>query len=147
MEENKKCKYCKSDIDKKATYCKYCRQGQGNKFIQALLLVVAIFALTWGVYVLFFQNAIDYTVEEDGMLQKDNLTLQKFNEIEYGKSYKEVVSIIGAEGTLISEVSFGSELEYETKIYQWYGKEILGANANFTFQGGKLVGKSQFGLE
>jgi hypothetical protein len=32
-------------------------------------------------------------------------------------------------------------------MYQYEGEGELGANASFTFQGGKLVNKAQFGLK
>lgn len=32
-------------------------------------------------------------------------------------------------------------------VYQYYGKGSIGANANFTFQDGKLVMKAQTGLK
>jgi len=34
-----------------------------------------------------------------------------------------------------------------TIIYSWDGEGEIGANANFTFQGGKLQNKAQFGLK
>lgn len=70
----------------------------------------------------------------------------EFEQIKNGMSYEEVCKIIGSEGEVLSEV--GSEGEdYHTIIYMWDGDGEIGANANFTFQKGKLVGKAQYGLD
>lgn len=75
------------------------------------------------------------------------ITLEEFNKIETGMTYKEVVDIIGGEGTVQSETSITGNDQYKTTLYSWEGKGSLGANANVTFQGGKVVSKAQFGLE
>ena len=73
------------------------------------------------------------------------ITLEEFNSIKTGMTYEEVCEIIGSEGELMSEVNLGEE-EYHTKMYMWYGSNITGANANFTFQNNKLMSKAQMGL-
>ena len=56
-------------------------------------------------------------------------------------SYDEVKSIIGSEGTVVSESEeIGSE--FHTAMYEWETDGLF-ASANFTFQGGKLINKSQ----
>jgi hypothetical protein len=78
--------------------------------------------------------------------KKGVVTKEKFEQIKDGMTYEEVVKIIGSEGTLVSE-SGEKGTEFHTAIYEFEGDGSFGANANFTFQGGKLINKSQFGIE
>ena len=75
------------------------------------------------------------------------ISLEEFNQIETGMSYEEVVEIVGGEGTVLSESDITGDGQYKTTIYSWDGNRMLGANANVTFQGGKVISKAQFGLE
>ena len=81
---------------------------------------------------------------------KDVLTLSKYNQIENGMTYEEVVELIGCEGTQASEVG-EKDSDLYTVAYTYMGKEQVkgdtGANANFMFQGGKLTTKAQLGLK
>ncbi|MCL2013863.1 MAG: hypothetical protein FWG69_02625 [Oscillospiraceae bacterium] len=80
------------------------------------------------------------------------LTLEKYNMIENGMTYEEVIDIIGGEGTMGAE-SGEKGTEYYTVIYMYQdSKQVvgsLGANASFTFQGTplKLEMKAQLGLK
>lgn len=76
--------------------------------------------------------------------QEENLDLEKFNKIETGMTYEEVVGIIGEEGTVMSESEIGKT---KTTMYSWNGKGSIGANANVTFQNNKVISKAQFGLK
>ena len=69
------------------------------------------------------------------------ITLDKFNQIQTGMTYEEVVAIIGEEGTVSSESSYG---DYSSKIYSWSNGI---ANATISFTNGKVSAKSQVGLE
>jgi len=80
-------------------------------------------------------------------INDEKMTLDEFNKIETGMSYEEVVNIIGAEGTVLSESDITGDGKYKTTIYSWDGNGMLGANANVTFQGGKVISKAQFGLK
>ncbi|WP_203363042.1 DUF3862 domain-containing protein [Bacillus sp. REN10] len=74
------------------------------------------------------------------------ISLKEFEQIQNGMTYEEVAEIIGGEGEKQSETgSPGTDLH--TVIYSYNGEKGIGANANFTFQGGKLMNKAQFGLE
>ena len=59
-------------------------------------------------------------------------------------TYEEVISIIGGEGELSSQVDVAG---YDTKMYMWEGEGSIGANANVTFQNNALTSKAQFGLK
>ena len=76
-----------------------------------------------------------------------SISLEEFNKIETGMTYEEVCDIVGGEGTLGSSVDVGIGEEYMTEIYQWTGDGSIGANANVSFQGGKVVSKAQIGLQ
>lgn len=76
------------------------------------------------------------------------ITLAEFEAIKSGMTYEEVVEIVGGEGTLNSEADLGVGEEYRTQIYSWEGEGVFSSgNATVSFQGGKVVAKSQFGLD
>lgn len=72
------------------------------------------------------------------------ISMEEFESLSTGITYEEAVAIIGGEGTLSSQVDV---VGYDTKLYTWEGEGSFGANANATFQNGKLTSKAQFGLE
>lgn len=135
--KKKKCKYCKTEIDPKAKICPNCKMVQKNH------VGINIFICIFGSIILNTSN----NIENNSSNQKSELiTLEEFNKIESGMTYEQVKEIIGSDGTLTSDVSIGDE-KYHTQIYSWYGNTITGANANVTFQNGKVVGKAQVGLK
>lgn len=73
------------------------------------------------------------------------LTLRTFKQVKNGMTRDEVIKIVGSMTLLSSAGEEGTE--FYTETYMIEGKGILGANANFTFQGGKLTVKAQFGLK
>ncbi len=58
-------------------------------------------------------------------------------------TYSQVKFLIGGPGELEVSSYIGREL---TEIYSWKGNGSVGANANITFQDGKVIGKAQYGL-
>lgn len=74
------------------------------------------------------------------------ITKAEFDAIQSGMTYEEVVAIIGSEGEMLSEVGSKGE-QFHTVMYEWKGIGDFGANANFTFQEGKMEMKAQFGLK
>lgn len=74
------------------------------------------------------------------------ITLAKFNQIQQGMTYQQVVAILGEEGEVMSENSFGAgEYSVHTILYVW--KAGFMANMNCMFQNGSLMSKSQLGLK
>jgi antitoxin component YwqK of YwqJK toxin-antitoxin module len=71
------------------------------------------------------------------------ITLAEYNEIKMGMTHEQIAEIIGGVGTITSETSIAG---YTGAVVTYYGSGI-GANAMFTFQNGKLIGKAQFGLK
>ncbi|MCI8470341.1 MAG: DUF3862 domain-containing protein [Clostridia bacterium] len=78
--------------------------------------------------------------------QDTKITLEKFEKIETGMSYEQVVEIIGEEGSTISETNITNDEKYHTIMYSWKAKNGI-ANANVTFQGNKVISKAQVGLK
>lgn len=81
--------------------------------------------------------------EEKKETNKKTISMDEFKQIENGMSKEEVEKIIGGAGTLDSSAGDG---QFKTEIYSWKG-DSWGANANVTFQDGKVQGKAQFGLD
>lgn len=70
------------------------------------------------------------------------LTLEKFNQIQNGMKYEEVVKILGGNGTETSSFSSGS---LKTVSYKWEGEKY--ARITATFRNGELTSKIQSGLK
>ena len=71
------------------------------------------------------------------------MTMDKFNRIENGMTYRQVVEIVGTEGTVLSSSEI---LGVTTTMYYWYGSDGI-SNANIMVQDGVVISKSQFGLQ
>ncbi|MGM0806476.1 MAG: DUF3862 domain-containing protein [Bacillota bacterium] len=76
---------------------------------------------------------------------KDTISKDEFDKVQDGMTYEEVVKIVGNEGELLSETG-EKDTQFHTVIYSWEGDSGWGANANMTFQGGKLMAKAQAGV-
>lgn len=74
--------------------------------------------------------------------KKSGLTLEKFNQIKNGMSYKEVVDIIGSEGT---QIASSGEGKYKVESYKWDGENFQ--YILITFMGEKMYSKNQNGLK
>ena len=83
------------------------------------------------------------TVTTSNEADDNKVTLEKFNKIETGMTYEQVVEIIGEEGTLDSESDF---MDYKTQIYHWYAKNHM-SNAIITFSNNKVTSKTQTALK
>ena len=73
---------------------------------------------------------------------KSALSLDKYNQIKNGMSYKQVVEILGVEGTEISSSEIG---KYKTVSYKWEGENFQFIYG--TFQNDKLLSKTQANLK
>lgn len=90
------------------------------------------------------------TIQNNAVVEKSQLGLQsidsqittdKYNQVENGISYEELIKILG-EGQVLSQAKIN---DIESTIYEYINKNE--SNATFTFSGGKLIGKSQHSLE
>ncbi len=73
------------------------------------------------------------------------LTEEKFKQIKDGMTYEEVVKIIGAEGTIMSETGSAGE-PHHTVMYEFETDGVM-SSSTMMFQGGKLINKAQFGVK
>jgi hypothetical protein len=69
------------------------------------------------------------------------MTKATYANVREGMTYEQVVAIVGPPGQELSSNEIGG---FRTVMYQWEAGFM--ANANMTFQNGKLVAKAQFGL-
>lgn len=137
------CKDCGTEVSKSAKSCHKC----GKKLKHTTLRVIlGILIVIIGIGVLASDtNDKQNTTTQTGtsVTQKqEKMTLEKFNKIETGMTYKEVVDIAGEEGTLSTESSYGNQ---SMKIYYWYASNGI-SNATISFMNGKVTAKSQIGL-
>ncbi len=72
------------------------------------------------------------------------ISAAEFKAIATGMTQAEVTAIVGSPGEVISENELAGT---RTVMVKWDGESGFGANANAMFQNGKLIQKSQFGLE
>lgn len=72
------------------------------------------------------------------------MSMEEYNKIQTGMTYKKVVEITGGEGTELSSNEIGG---YKTIIYKWDGEGSIGANANIIFQNDAVMSKAQYGLK
>lgn len=71
-----------------------------------------------------------------------SLTMDKYNKVKNGMSYKEVVEIMGSDGTETFNSTIG---KYTTVSYKWEGENFQFIYA--TFQNDKLTSKTQANLK
>jgi len=148
MSETKKCKHCQTDIPKKAKVCPNCRRKQGGigKVIGIIVILFVLFGILGsGSDSNENSNTNDNSVsnvstQKEEVVSTKKLTADKYNSIDFGMSYEDVVGIIGEEGENISEVAIG---DIVTTIYQW--DEGL-TNCNVTIQNDEVTGKAQLGI-
>ena len=73
-----------------------------------------------------------------------DITLAKYDLLENGMSYAQVVGLLGKPGV---EFSTGDLVPgYRVQMYQWFNDAQTG-NMSATFQNDKLTAKAQFGLQ
>lgn len=143
----KKCKYCQSDIPKKAKVCPVCRKKQKKGIFKWIVIVILALIIIGAVAgggdkkEETTQTATSTTTTSSAE-SKQGLTEEKYNSIDSGMTYDEVVALIGEDGTNISETEIGG---VKTSVYEWKSSESFG-NATITFSDGKVVNKAQFGV-
>lgn len=142
----KVCKYCRSEIDKKAKICPVCRKRQKKPGARIFALLLLIFGacLYFGSMNSAVKDGLGNQISSKSVISNP-VNLENFNKIETGMTYEQVCEIFGKEGTVLSELDLGSDA-FKTTMYYWY--DITGvANCNVTVQGGKVIAKAQVGLK
>jgi len=72
----------------------------------------------------------------------------KFDQLQKGMTYEEIVEIVGEEGTVVSDSSTDEEQDGETKttvVFEWKNGDFSGMR--ISFKDGKLFEKTQSDLE
>ena len=149
--KTKQCKFCRSEIDKKAKVCPVCHRAQSKGkgcLIAAIVTIVVIvgivLAIVIPIAVSVGSGEFNPSSASSGSANSQYITYAEYKKIQNGMTYDEVVSIIGSGGTELSSSGSG---QFYTVIYMWYGDGITGANANVTFQNGVVIAKAQVGLK
>lgn len=152
----KKCIECKKDVGGKVKKCPHCGTDQRKWYDRHPIIVVftgiILFIIITNILIpkspdsTSSYNSLNSTTTNT-IPDDNNTTMNKdeFDRIRTGMSYKEVVSIVGCEGTVSSESGVKGEPSHIV-LYSWQGHGTLGANANAMFQADKLYTKAQFGL-
>lgn len=134
------CRDCGREVSSSASTCPGC--GATSPAVSTALYRIAVgigvvvFLVVFAIVFGGFRGCVNQ------LAAPGDVDLSEFNQITTGMTYREVVSIIGTEGTELSRVSLAGTV---TVMYKWDGQGI--ANMNAMFQNGKLITKSQFGLE
>lgn len=139
----KTCKDCGAEVSKSAKICPNCGRKLKHPFLTFLLIVLVIII---GIAIAMGGETDTNTTNSNSsstVQEEKGMTMEKFNKIKTGMTYKEVVKIAGEEGTLSTESSYGSQ---SMKIYYWYASNGI-SNATVSFTNGKVSGKSQIGLK
>lgn len=99
----------------------------------------------WGVATITFQNGKVTNKTQFGVNDQSaaKATMDKYNQVETGMTYDEVVAIMGGDGELSSDTEIAG---VSSKLYMWDGENIA-SNCSITFSDGKVSSKSQFGLD
>lgn len=142
-EQTKKCKFCQTEIPKKAKVCPNCKRTlKSHGCLTSILIFVII--ISGGIVMASNLNKGVQKSVSGVSDESQYITADEFNQIETGMSYEDVTKIIGSDGTLNSSVSANG---YTVEIYTWYGNGTAGSNANVTFTNGSVSGKAQIGLK
>ena len=137
ISETKRCQYCMSYIDKRATVCPVCHKRQysagsivGSIFVAIILLI-------------FLVNRSD---KEQIERAENQVNYGNFTKISTGMSYDEVCDIFGKEGKFgySMSMSLGTEnLIYD--YYYWYAPD--GGYSLIAFVNNEVIVSTQVGLE
>lgn len=139
MSKLKVCKDCGAKISRSAKNCPNCGKRLKHKGLTTVLIILIILV---GIGV---AASINDNTNQTSSQTSENIkaTLEKFNQIQTDMTYQEVVEIMGEEGTLSTESSYGDQT---MQIYYWYASDGI-SNATISFQNGKVTAKSQIGLK
>ena len=88
----------------------------------------------------------DGTAEQDDSKKSSGVTKFQFDAITTGMTYQDVVSVFGRSGTMDASADLGINESSTSEIYTWKGENPY-SSVSVIFAGGKMISKSQFGLE
>lgn len=158
----KKCRHCGEFLETTPTYPKgqlspvSLGQISGQHVMWGVLAILIIGAIFFVDFPAFFSGLGELgarsTKPRAGLkmpsIGKQIVTYEKYNRIQNGMSYQDVVRIIGAQGEEMSRNHIdgvpGVMESIDTIMYQWVNGN--GSNMNAMFQNNQLMQKAQFGL-
>lgn len=136
------CSVCGKGIASTAKNCPSC--GAKNKmpyyrkwWFWLLITAAILMAVIRGVNYLS-QPALNIDQRQSN---SELITISEFNRINSGMTLLQVQSIIGSKGSLVSQSNVDG---YKLEIYSWDGDGV--SNATITFENGKVINKTQIGL-
>ncbi len=140
----KQCKFCKSEINIKATVCPICKRGQKKGHGCLITILIFVLLMSGGIAVAIKMGASVQQTISGVKNDSEYITLEEYNKIETGMTYEEVAEIVGSSGTVSSQVESNG---LKIVIITWYGNGVAGSNANVTFTNNAVSGKAQVGLK
>ena len=148
----KKCRYCQTEIDAKTKICPHCRKKQGSGSLKIIAIIFVILFIGVGCSSLLNDTSnLDSNNSDNNSTSSNNsteenecyATLDIFNSIQNGMTYDEVKSLVGCDGTLSTESSYGDS---SMQIYYWYAENGI-SNMTISFTNNEVSAKSQIGLD
>ncbi len=139
----KKCKFCQTDIPKKATVCPNCKRTLNSHGCLISLCMFVIIICGGVVATINLNNGIQKSISGTSN-DSEYITMAEYNQIKADMTYDEVTQIIGSNGQLTSTVTSNN---ITISMYTWYGNGTAGSNANVTFTNNLVTGKAQVGLK
>lgn len=76
--------------------------------------------------------------------RSSGVSMASFNQLRDGMSHKQVVEILGSEGEMVSSSNVAG---IKTIMYKWESRSSSYSAMSVMFQNGRLVMKSQYGLD
>jgi len=145
MSKNEKlCRYCRREIDKKASHCPFCGKRQPGSRVLIIIITIIFVLVLMGI---LSSSDSDNTSSTEDIIEEATgtaiITIEEYNQIKDGMSVDEVVEIVGGDGTIQSSSEM---VGIKTEIYIWYGDKP-GSDALITFSDGKVFSKAQVNLE
>jgi hypothetical protein len=77
--------------------------------------------------------------------KSSKISKEEYDCLKNGMTYEEVVSIIGGEGKIITDIGKLGEAAY-TVLYVWESEENPSATVNILFEGGVMMNKAEYGI-
>ncbi len=138
-----KCKKCKTKLGKKDKVCPNCGAKRPKRWIIAVVIVV-LFCIVAGAMAMSGDGGTETPTTTEP--ETEYITIDKYNQIENGMTYEQVVKIIGCEGKLTASADIGGGT---SQTYSWSSRDLGGGTtygATVVFIDGKVTGKYQIGL-
>ena len=139
----KQCKYCYSEINKKAQVCPYCRKRQPVGFFKSVGYVMVFIV----VVVFLLPNALEK--KQDNMnkaMEASPVNYENYCKVQSGMTYDQVCDLFGKEGKFGYSMTAGTGFgDYTYDYYYWYAPD--GSYCLISFIDNEVIIATQVGLE